>query len=355
MTPWFLNLRRAVQARADATTLLLVLAAAVASVAPAQAQPSGGQAVHGGFVLAPQGGNLTVITSNGLGTAHSAIDWRTFSVPAGTTTHFVQPSAGSLSINRVTGPDPSAIFGTLSSNGRLVLVNPAGITVGGGGVVDTAGFTASTLRMTDADALAGRLRFAGTPSGALRVDGRILARAGDVVLIGPDLQVGAGALIQSPEGATILAAGQKVEITGRGLEGIVFELQAPTDQVLNLGTLQGDAVGVFAGVLQHSGIVDVQAVTTEGGRVVLRAADTARVTGSVLAKDAAGADGRVDVLGATVGVQAGTIAGANTVIAPTSDTQSQTVVFTHRFLERARPVEPGRDDIVLTDAACRPA
>src|SRR5690606_21401535 len=92
-------------------------------------------------------------------TGHSAINWQSFSVPRGSVTQFNQPNAASLSINRVVGPDPSAIFGTLSSNGRLVLVNPAGITVGAGAVVDTAGFTASTLRMSDADALAGRLLF----------------------------------------------------------------------------------------------------------------------------------------------------------------------------------------------------
>ena len=95
------------------------------------------------------------------GTNHSAIDWQSFSIPGGSTTHFQQPDAASLSINRVVGNNPSALFGTLSSNGRLVLVNPSGIAVGAGAVVDTAGFTASTLRMSDADARAGRLVFGG--------------------------------------------------------------------------------------------------------------------------------------------------------------------------------------------------
>jgi hypothetical protein len=37
-------------------------------------------------------------------------------------------------------------------------------------------------------------------------------------------------VIQSPGGATVLAAGQKVEVTGRGLEGIHLQLQAPQDR-----------------------------------------------------------------------------------------------------------------------------
>ena len=94
---------------------------------------------------------LLVTTSNGAGTQHSVIDWRSFSVPAGSTTHFLQPDVDSTSINRVTGNKPSEIFGTLSSNGRLVLVNPSGIAVGQGAVIDTAGFTASALAMSDAD------------------------------------------------------------------------------------------------------------------------------------------------------------------------------------------------------------
>ncbi|NPC59368.1 beta strand repeat-containing protein, partial [Caenimonas soli] len=123
----------------------------------------------------------------------------------------------------------------------------------------------------------------GLASGTLSVDGKILARSGDVVLIAPNVQVGTGALVQSPSGATILAAGQKVELTGRGLEGIRMELQAPGDQALNLGTLQGDAVGIFAGQLKHSGLIQANAVTAEGGKVVLKGLDSADISGRVTA------------------------------------------------------------------------
>ncbi|WBY00162.1 filamentous hemagglutinin N-terminal domain-containing protein [Ramlibacter tataouinensis] len=287
--------------------LALALAAGFAAAA-VQAQPSGAQAIHGAATLSQQGNQLVVTTQNGAGTSHSAINWQSFSIPAGTSTHFAQPGATSTSINRVLGPDPSAIFGTLSSNGRLVLVNPAGIAVGAGAVVDTAGFTASTLRMSDADALAGRLRFGdGSAAGPLRVDGQVLARSGDVVLIGSDVQAGAQALIQSPQGATLLAAGRRVEVTGRGLEGIVFEVQAPTDQAVNLGTLRGDAVGVFAGTLRHSGLVQASAATLEGGRVVLKASEHAEAAGVTQAQGLGGAGGQVDVLGRTVGVMAGAL------------------------------------------------
>jgi filamentous hemagglutinin family protein len=268
-------------------------------------QPAGAQAILGQAQLQQQGTSLVVTTQNAVGTNRSVINWQSFSVPAGSTTRFDQPSAKSLSINRVVGNDPSAIFGSLSSNGRLVLVNPAGIAVGAGAVVDTAGFTASTLRLSEADALAGRLVFGGDGlgGGALKVDGQILARSGDVVLIAPNVQVGSQALVQAPGGATILAAGQKVELTGRGLEGIRLELQAPADQAVNLGTLQGDAVGIFAGQLKHSGLIQATAVTADGGKVLLRASGDNLVDGQIKATNG-DKGGSVDVLGQRVGLMA---------------------------------------------------
>ena len=130
----------------------------------ALANPAGGVAVVGQAGMVNQGNKLTVTTQNGTGTNHSAINWQSFSIPSGSTTYFQQPSATSTSINRVVTNTPSQLFGTLGSNGKLVLVNQSGIAVGAGAVVDTAGFTASALRMTDADALAG-------PGAARGVDG----------------------------------------------------------------------------------------------------------------------------------------------------------------------------------------
>ena len=199
--------------------LAMALAGVFASTSPgllAQALPTGGVAVHGTATITnPAPNQLRVVTQNGAGSQHSAINWQSFSISAGSSANFVQPSATSTSINRVVTNTPSSLLGNLSSNGRLVLVNQSGIAVGAGAVIDTAGFTASALRMTDADALAGRLRFGdanATMGGAagITVGGRITARDGDVVLVAPNIELGASALVQSPNGSTILAAGQQV-------------------------------------------------------------------------------------------------------------------------------------------------
>lgn len=300
--------------------LTIAIATAFAGVPlAAQTNPTGGVAVHGQASFnTPAPNQLVVTTQNGAGTGHSAINWQSFSIAVGSSTRFVQPSATSLSINRVVTNTPSAIFGNLSSNGRLVLVNQSGITVGAGAVVDSAGFTASALRMTDADALAGRLRFgisdlSSAMGGAagLTVAGMVTARDGDIVLIAPQIEVGNSALLRAPNGSTILAAGQQVEITGRGLEGIRMLVQARENQALNLGRLEGSAVGVFAGTLRHSGEIQATTATLEGGRVVLKAAAALDVDGAVRALASNGTGGQIHATGDTVALNANTVLDAS--------------------------------------------
>lgn len=273
------------------------------AVGTALAQPVGGQAVHGTMAMTTQGNRTQINTTNGLGTQHSVINWQSFSVPAGTATDIRQPNALSTSIQRVVTDNPTAIFGTLGSNGKIIVVNPAGITIGEGAVVDTAGFTASALRMSEFNARAGVLRFGNTwgdATGLVQVNGHVIARSGDVALLAPQVATGAQALIEAPDGAIILAAGQQAEIVSRGLDGIRLLVQAPSDQAVNLGRLTSDAVGLFAGSLRHSGQIDVQAVTTEGGRVVLKAIDRADVAGGIRAARLGGLGGQVLVTGDTV-------------------------------------------------------
>jgi len=289
-----------------ALTALSLAALCWATPGALLANPMGGVAVQGQATFTSNGNNLLVNTQNGAGQNHSVINWQSFSIPAGSSTYFQQPTVSSTSINRVVTNNPSLIFGALGSNGSLVLVNQSGITVGAGAVVDTAGFTAAAMRMTDADALAGRMRFgdATSAAGSVSVQGNVLARSGDVLLLGSRVDTGGTALVQAPNGSTILGAGQQIEITGRGLEGIVMQVQAPADSAINLGSLQGDAVGIFAGTLKHSGQIQATQVSVEGGKIVLKASGDALVqdNAQTLATSAVGKGGVIEVLGARVGV-----------------------------------------------------
>src|SRR5687768_6733878 len=171
----------------------------------ALANPTGHQVAAGAAHLSTAGKTLTVTNAPG-----TIINWNGFSIGSGEATRFVQQSAASAVLNRVVGRDASSILGTLASNGRVFLINPNGIVFGAGAMIDTAGFIASTLNMTDQDFLAGRLRFAGGGSGILHNAGTIRA-SGDIVLAGPTIQN--EGLIRSDGGSVLLAAGKALTIT----------------------------------------------------------------------------------------------------------------------------------------------
>lgn len=178
------------------------------------------------------------------------------------------------------GRDISSIQGQLLSNGRVFLINPAGIVIGPNAMIDTAGFVGSTLNMKDADFLAGKLRFVGEGGeGSIVNQGWIrTSYGGNVLLVAPRIEN--SGLIQTPGGELILAAGQKLTVASLEHEGVQFEVQAPTDSVVNVGQLlaSGGAVGVFAGTIKHSGDIRANAlIRDEAGKVVLKASNDIQI------------------------------------------------------------------------------
>jgi filamentous hemagglutinin family protein len=104
-----------------------------------RANPTGESVVAGSASFDRAGSSLTITTSHPV-----IINWQDFSIQSGELTKFVQPSAMSTALNRVVGGNPSAIYGTLQANGQVFLINPNGVLVGGGAVIDTAGFVATS-------------------------------------------------------------------------------------------------------------------------------------------------------------------------------------------------------------------
>ena len=310
-----------------APRLIAVAVASCFASAPAWSNPTGAQVVNGtvGFAR-PNASTLRVTNSPG-----AIINWQGFSIGAGEITRFIQQSSSSAVLNRVVGADISSIQGQLLSNGRVFLINPSGIVVGPGAVIDTAGFVGSTLAMQDADFLAGRLKFAGdAQSGRIVNEGWIrTGQGGQVMLVAP--QIKNSGLIHTPRGELVLAAGRRLTISSLDHEGVQFEIQAPTDSVINVGKLlaEGGAIGVFAGTLRHSGEVRATSLALDatgeivlsaqkdieltagsitsasgvaGGRVQLQSGDTSLVSGSIEAKGSEGKGGTIHVLGDKVGL-----------------------------------------------------
>jgi len=272
---------------------------------PAHANPVGPQVVGGSATFQSSANTLNVTNSPG-----TIINWQGFSIGQNETTRFIQQSASSAVLNRVVGADISQLNGQLLSNGRVFLINPSGIVIGPWAVIDTAGFVASTLNMQDADFFAERLKFRGNgKSGPIINQG--LIRTGDggtVILVAPHIEN--SGLIHTPGGEIILAAGRRLEITSLDHEGVQFEIQAPTDSVVNVGKLlaDGGAIGVFAGSIRHSGEIRANALgTDEAGRIVLKARNELQVTAGSITSANGGSGGSIVMQSGGLNRVAGTV------------------------------------------------
>ncbi|MGH8670472.1 MAG: filamentous hemagglutinin N-terminal domain-containing protein, partial [Burkholderiales bacterium] len=216
-----------------------------------------------------QQGNVLDITNS----AGAIIHWQSFSIDAGETTRFIQQSASSAVLNRVVGQDPSSILGSLLSNGRVFLINPNGIVFSRGAVIDVAGLVASTLNISGDDFLKGNLSFNGSPAGGIVNQGTITTPSGgSVYLIAPDIEN--SGVIASPHGEVILAAGSSIHLADAALPELQVEVQAPQDQVINLGSLvaHSGSIGIYAGLIDQQGRVSADsAVIGENGKIVFKA------------------------------------------------------------------------------------
>ncbi len=172
------------------------------------------------------------------------------------------------------GRDPSQILGTMWSNGHVFLTNPNGILFGAGAQIDVAGLVASTLNLSNADFLAGRMRFTDTPgAGSIENQGNITTSSGgQVYLIAPDVKN--SGIITSPQGEVVLAAGRSVEIFDSGTPNLHVEITAPDTQALNIGKIIADSgrIGVYAGLIRNSGEMRADSVAIgQNGEILLKA------------------------------------------------------------------------------------
>ncbi len=141
---------KASRARAAILSALLGLGSASAF-----ANPSGGQVVGGSASISSAGNEVTINQTSD----KAIINWQSFSIDSHETTRFVQPSSSSIALNRITGQDPSRIFGALVANGNIFLVNPNGIIFGTNARIDVNGLVATTHDITNENFMAGNYKF----------------------------------------------------------------------------------------------------------------------------------------------------------------------------------------------------
>ena len=300
-----------------ALAVACLLGAGPAGAAGAGALPTGWQVVQGQASVLTQGNRMTVTNS-----ANALLNWQQFSIGAGNSVRFEQPGAASKVLNRVVGNDPSAIFGSLSSNGQVWLLNPNGVLFGATARVDVAGLVASTLNIGNADWQAGRFSLAAGAAAAGQADAGVLNQGelrtlsgGRVLLIGT-AGVRNDGLIDAPDGQVLLAAGRSVDLVDSGLPHLAVRLTAPAGEVLNLGQVMaaGGRIDLQAALVNQQGLVRADGLGTgPAGQVWLTGSDTVQAgAGSrTSARGAAGAGGSITLQGRQVALLDGSVVDAS--------------------------------------------
>lgn len=264
---------------------LLVGGAMVAVASTIYAAPSGEQVVRGNVQFSRDGAITRITASNG-----AIINYRSFNIGAGETVQFIQPNSRSRVLNRVLVNDPTTIAGNLLANGRVYIVNPAGVSIRNGAVVDVGGLYAAAGNISDNDFARGINRFTNL-SGEVRNDG--LIRGESIVLAGTGV-VNAGE-INAPGGMVAFTSGNDVYIAEQG-KSVYVKVEAAQDGmaksatgITNTGTvnaaggsytaMSGD---LFAVALTQGGKTTASKVNIQGGNKT-----NAFVTGEIDASGAA--------------------------------------------------------------------
>jgi filamentous hemagglutinin family protein len=133
--------------------LCAAFAASPAHALDANALPANGVITQGSGTISQVGGTRTQVQQT---SERMVANWSSFNIGSNAAVQFIQPSARSVALNRVTGSDPSQISGQLTANGQVFLLNPNGIVFGNGARVDVGGIVATSLSLSDDDFLARR-------------------------------------------------------------------------------------------------------------------------------------------------------------------------------------------------------
>lgn len=240
--------------------LCLMIAIALYSQASI-ANPSGAQVIGGHVSIDNSVTGVTTITNS----PNAIINWKNFNITPDETTHFIQENSQSAVLNRIISNQPSGIFGQLVSNGQVFLINPNGILFSKSAVIDTQGLIASSLSLSNDSFQKGIFHFmTGATAGSVVNEGIIhTGKAGNILLIAP--QIENKGILQTDGGSITLAAGQELTLVNLDNPDIHFQIQAPQDNVLNIGQLfsEGGAINMFVGMMNHTDAIQATGIAVD--------------------------------------------------------------------------------------------
>src|SRR5579871_6132764 len=244
-------------------TAMLVLSLPAHSQPAPNAHPTGGVVTAGSASISQSTSTTTIAQSS----QRAAVNWQSFNVGSQQTVQFQQPSASSMTLNRVVGPDPSQIAGRIDANGQVVLVNQSGVTFYKGAQVNSTGLMVSAVGISNQNFMAGKLVFdqAGNPNAAVTNAGTItVQQAGLAALVAP--RVANSGVINAKLGHVVLAGAKTatLDLYGDGLLSLdvsnqVTQVPVGADGIVQTlvrsgGTVQAATMGGQTGTVSLNGV-----------------------------------------------------------------------------------------------------
>jgi trimeric autotransporter adhesin len=263
--------------------------------------PLGAQVLSGSARITQSGSTTDIRQSS----PDVSIDWLSFNVGSQATVDFIQPSASSVAVNRISGSNGSEILGHLDANGQVYLINPNGVVFGQGAQVNVGGLVASTLNVIDSASSAGTQNFAGNGTGSVVNQGTITAaNGGYVALIGN--RVSNQGVITAQLGTVALGAGSAVtlDFSGNRLVHLQVDQSTLNNLAANNQLIQADGglvimtagakEALLASVVNNTGVIEARTVQSHDGTIELlggMTAGTVNVGGTLDASAPEGGNG----------------------------------------------------------------
>ncbi len=225
--------------------------------------------------------------------------------------------ASNVALFRSIGPSATKIFGSLTSNGSLFLINQNGVLFGEGAQVNVGGLVASTMNINNDDFLSGNYKFnANGSTGSVFNQGAIKVADGGYLVMLANQVKNEGTLVAN-NGNVVLASADSatLDFYGNGLVKATLSGDALSAVVAQSGTIQADggavqlATNSRSSSVNVSGLVQANSIVERNGIIRLEGGANSQISISgtlrVAGEQAGTTGGHVEVTGEQVALLSG--------------------------------------------------
>lgn len=243
------------------------------------AEPQGGVVVAGSANISQQN-SQTIINQ---ASQSAVINWASFDTAASESVLFHQPSSSSIALNKITSGLPTNFNGSLSANGQVWIINPAGVLFGSSANINVAGLVATTHNINNNNFMAGNYIFDAPTnlSASIINNGNItVADSGIVALVGPNV-INNGIIIANLGKVQLSTGGAFVlDLNGDGLINFGSNSPIANGSVANNNLIKATggkvymtanaAAGILDNVVSMNGTIEATTATTgKNGEIIL--------------------------------------------------------------------------------------